>query len=214
MSNAAKPRQRKSTASKRPHRRIGRDLFAVLVVAFFGSAFVWTAVDTTQATAFLTDASARMQALALDLSSRTATPDDPFTVSSIGDKSRMKQGDRRRYLVCAGKAPRDNCVVDGDTFYMNGAMIRVSDIDAPETHPPRCALEADLGDRATTRLSELLSAGPFQLVQHDRDIDRYGRQLRVVIRDGRSIGKMLVAEGLARTWSGKRRPWCPDGRSS
>jgi micrococcal nuclease len=214
MSKPAKPRHRKSTASRRPHRRLGRDLFGVLVVAFFGLAFTWAALDTTQATAFLRDASARMQELASGLSHRTATSGDPFPVSSIGDKTRMKQGDRRRYPVCTGKAPRANCVVDGDTFYMNGTTIRISDIDAPDTHPPRCALEADLGDRATTRLSELLSAGPFQLVRHDRDIDKYGRQLRVVIRDGRSIGKMLVSEGLARSWSGKRRPWCPDDRSS
>ena len=48
----------------------------------------------------------------------------------------------------------------------------------------------------------------FQLVRADRDLDKYGRQLRVVIRDGRSIGRMLVVEGLARPWNGKRRPWC------
>jgi hypothetical protein len=42
-----------------------------------------------------------------------------------------------------------NCVVDGDTFWIDGMKIRVADIDAPETHPPRCPYEADVGDRAT-----------------------------------------------------------------
>lgn len=116
----------------------------------------------------------------------------------------------RQYPLCSSRKRR-NCVVDGDTFYFGTEKIRISDIDAPETSPPRCALEADLGDRATTRLSELLSAGPFELVRFDRDTDRYGRKLRVAMRDGRSLGDVLVSEGLARTWTGRRQPWCPAG---
>lgn len=101
-----------------------------------------------------------------------------------------------------------NCVVDGDTFRMDGVKIRVADIDAPETHPSRCAEEARLGDAATARLQELLNAGPVTLEPIDRDTDLYGRELRIVTRDGRSLGEALVAEGLARRWSGRRMPWC------
>jgi endonuclease YncB( thermonuclease family) len=54
----------------------------------------------------------------------------------------------------------------------------------------------------------LLAAGPFELRMLGRDVDRYGRKLRVVVRDGRSLGDQLVAEGLARTWTGRREPWC------
>jgi micrococcal nuclease len=114
---------------------------------------------------------------------------------------------QRSYPLCS-RATRRNCVVDGDTFYTAKDKIRISDIDAPETHPPHCAEEADLGDRATNRLSELLSAGAFELVSAGRDEDRYGRKLRVVMRDGRSIGDILVSEGIARTWTGRRQPWC------
>ncbi|WP_225870674.1 thermonuclease family protein [Sphingobium sp. EP60837] len=102
-----------------------------------------------------------------------------------------------------------NCVVDGDTFWFNGERVRVADIDAPETHPPRCPAEADLGNRATERLHELLNAGPFTVHAASwRDQDRYGRKLRVVERDGRSLGSQLVSEGLARPWTGSRQPWC------
>ncbi|MFC3579399.1 thermonuclease family protein [Sphingomonas hylomeconis] len=101
-----------------------------------------------------------------------------------------------------------NCVVDGDTFWMAGEKIRIADIDTPETHPSRCALEADLGGRATLRLQALLNAGPVTLVTAGRDTDRYGRKLRVVERGGVSLGDILVAEGLARPWTGRRRPWC------
>jgi len=101
-----------------------------------------------------------------------------------------------------------NCVVDGDTFWIDGEKVRVADIDAPETHPSHCAGEARLGDAATLRLQALLNAGPVTLASIDRDTDRYGRKLRIVERDGRSLGAALVAEGLARRWEGHRRPWC------
>jgi endonuclease YncB( thermonuclease family) len=101
-----------------------------------------------------------------------------------------------------------NCVVDGDTFWIDGEKIRIADIDAPETHPPRCAEEARLGSAATARLRELLNAGPMTLAVGDRDTDRYGRKLRIVTRGGASLGEKLVAEGLARRWGGRREPWC------
>jgi micrococcal nuclease len=100
-------------------------------------------------------------------------------------------------------------VVDGDTFWVGADKIRIADIDTPETHPPRCAEEAELGDKATRRLAALLGEGPFELAPiAGRDMDRYGRKLRIVIRNGRSLGDKLVAEGLARTWTGRREPWC------
>ena len=98
-------------------------------------------------------------------------------------------------------------VIDGDTFVLGSDRIRIADIDTPETHPSRCAYEAELGARATERLRQLL-ARPFELQPISRDVDRYGRKLRIVMQDGRSIGDRLVAEGLARTWEGRRRPWC------
>lgn len=101
-----------------------------------------------------------------------------------------------------------NCVVDGDTFWFRGEKVRIADIDTPETHGPRCAAEGALGERATMRLQALMNAGPFTLESGERETDRYGRALRVVTRDGRSIGGMLVGEGLARDWDGARHPWC------
>jgi endonuclease YncB( thermonuclease family) len=42
----------------------------------------------------------------------------------------------------------------------------------------------------------------------DRDADSYGRKLRLVLVDGRSVGDTLVGEGLARFYGGGKRPWC------
>lgn len=104
---------------------------------------------------------------------------------------------------------RRTCVVDGDTFWLQGRKIRVADIDTPEIGEPKCDAEYALGMRATQRFIQLLNAGPFTLhTIGNRDTDRYGRELRVVIRNGRSLGDQLVAERLARTWTGRREPWC------
>jgi endonuclease YncB( thermonuclease family) len=112
-----------------------------------------------------------------------------------------------RFTFCGGSTMTD-CVVDGDTFRFRGDKIRIADIDTPELHPPRCPYEKALGEAAKQRLLELLNGAPFDLKPIDRDTDRYGRKLRIVMRAGHSLGDTLVAEGLARTWEGRRRSWC------
>lgn len=104
--------------------------------------------------------------------------------------------------VCA-PGPRDNCVHDGDTVWIQGEKIRIADIDTPELNG-KCEHERRLALRASNRLVELLNAGEFEIVRTGRD--RYGRTLATLHKSGRSIGDQLVSEGLARTWSGRREP--------
>jgi micrococcal nuclease len=108
---------------------------------------------------------------------------------------------------CSGPG-RSTCVVDGDTFWYRNEKIRIADINTPEISEPGCASEAALGEQATDRLMELLNQGPFSLEPVDRDRDRYGRLLRTVTRQGRSLGDQLIAEGLAEPWRGRRSDWC------
>ncbi len=111
------------------------------------------------------------------------------------------------FEICDGEMA--TCVIDGDTFILNDERIRIADIDTPETNPPRCAYEKRLGEQATYRLQQLLNDGPFALVKTaGREHDQYGRTLAVVVRNGQSIGDTLIAEGLARSWTGRRMPWC------
>ena len=111
------------------------------------------------------------------------------------------------FAVCG--VVRRTCVVDGDTIWLEGVKIRIADIDTPEISQPKCDSEYQLGIKARDRLVVLLNQGEFSAVPiGNRDEDQYGRKLRVLMRDGRSIGDQLVAEGLARTWSGRREPWC------
>lgn len=111
------------------------------------------------------------------------------------------------FSLC-GAAPRQTCVVDGDTFWLNGQKIRVSDINAPETIGAQCPDERSRGEAAKLRLLDLLNRGPVTLVDDPRGHDRYGRRLARVLRDGISIGEILVREGLAEPWRGRRSNWC------
>lgn len=101
-----------------------------------------------------------------------------------------------------------NCVIDGDTFRINGEKVRIAGIDAPETHPSRCAGEARLGNAATERLHALLNNGAVTMTPIDRDRDVYGRLLRNVAVDGADVGEAMVGAGVARDYAGGRRPWC------
>lgn len=101
-----------------------------------------------------------------------------------------------------------NCVVDGDTFYLNGEKVRIADIDAPEIHPARCEYEARLGNEATRKLHDLLNNGAVTMTSIDRDRDVYGRLLRNVQVDGADVGETMISAGVAREYGSGRRPWC------
>ena len=101
-----------------------------------------------------------------------------------------------------------NCVVDGDTFYLGGDKVRIAGIDAPETHPPRCIEEAQMGEAATEKLRELLNSGAVTMTNTDRDRDTYGRLLRNVAVDGADVGAAMIGAGVAREYGDGRRPWC------
>lgn len=111
-----------------------------------------------------------------------------------------------QFTLC--REQRGSCVIDGDTLDHDGLRYRITDINSPEVSSPGCAAERQLGERATRRLRDLLNAGPFELVRTERDEDPYGRKLRIVRRDGQSLGQVLVAEGLAHEWRGYKEDWC------
>jgi micrococcal nuclease len=108
-----------------------------------------------------------------------------------------------------GQPPHRNCVIDGDTFYLGDQSIRLAGIDAPEINPPECAREYELGEEASERLIQLLNDGPFEIQYAEgENLDQYGRQLRIPVRDGTSFGAVLQEEGLARRWAGRHLSWC------
>ncbi len=97
-----------------------------------------------------------------------------------------------------------NCVVDGDTFYIDGAKVRIAGIDAPDTHPPRCAREAQLGLAATGRLHALLNSGAVTVARSGNS----DPELRIVRVDGADVGTAMARAGLARSFAGGPARWC------
>lgn len=130
---------------------------------------------------------------------------DSLRLNIPGTGAPIKVDAIRSMPACFGPI-RFNCVVDGDTAWVDSEKIRISGIDAPEIDG-KCPYERVLAQRAKSRLSELLSAEPFSVSRSGTD--RYGRTLATVyLRDRGDVGLVLVRDGLARVWSGRRMPWC------
>jgi micrococcal nuclease len=112
--------------------------------------------------------------------------------------------------LCSGP-DRVTCVVDGDTVWIEGEKIRLADLDTPEPSGA-CEEERVLAARSAGRLAALLAPGDFVIRRGDpvdgRLQDRFGRTLAVILVDGVSVATILIGEGLARPWAGRRESWC------
>jgi micrococcal nuclease len=120
--------------------------------------------------------------------------------------------------------PRQVHVIDGDTITVNGKTIHLVGFIAPEIRDAQCKVERDLGDKAANRLRELVRAGglDYSPVMCPCPSTTLGKLFCNFIRDcgtlkanGRDVGDILVAEGLAARYScGKTgcpktaRLWC------
>jgi endonuclease YncB( thermonuclease family) len=107
------------------------------------------------------------------------------------------------------RASRALYAVDGDTVKLGTQSLRLVNIDAPEVSRPGCPEEAERARAATERLRTLLDKGQAAILPNGR-LDRYGRPLVRLTVDGRDVGDLLIAEGLAKPWPVKGEPgWCP-----
>lgn len=108
-------------------------------------------------------------------------------------------------------------VTDGDTFRARIEVwtgvevvtaVRVAGIDTPELRG-KCPAEKSAALKAKARLGELLAAGPVTVTAVMND--KYaGRVDALVMVNGVRVADTLIAEGLARVYSGgPRAGWCP-----
>jgi endonuclease YncB( thermonuclease family) len=135
-------------------------------------------------------------------------------------------------LVVAGPTlaapiePGDVRVIDGDTIrvYQKQPNVRLVGFNAPETRKAQCNAERGLGARATRRVRDLVREGnlDFEFVAcscppgtEGTHACNYGRRCGMLKVDGRDVGEILIAEGLAvpfqcgETSCPKTpRPWC------
>jgi micrococcal nuclease len=90
-------------------------------------------------------------------------------------------------------------VVDGDTIVLqDGRHVRLVQLDAPETDEREC-----YADQARTTLYRLIPPGTDVEIETDPAldrVDRFGRTLAYVEKDGTNINLELVREGAAAPW--------------
>lgn len=115
-------------------------------------------------------------------------------------------------------------VVDGDTVRHNGQIFRLVGFNTPESgFNAQCHSELALAAKATDRLQQLLANGAANLQRvacacepgtEGTQRCNYGRLCGRLTVDGRDVGSILIAEGLAERfecWSiscPRRKDWC------
>ena len=113
-------------------------------------------------------------------------------------------------LLCAATCETEQLRIwDGDSFLVGmqsgSERIRVQNIDAPEIDG-QCIEEIQRANWAKNRLADIMNESRVEIVRSGKD--KYGRTLARVSVNGVDAGDTLIAEGLARVWTGRRQPWC------
>lgn len=107
-------------------------------------------------------------------------------------------------------------IIDGDTVEVRGSneRVRLMNIDTPEMGDgARCQAERTAASRARRALQQIVQDARTITLHSSGGQDRYGRTLGTLRADGRDIGRMLIEQGHARPWRGRREPWCADDGS-
>ena len=142
-----------------------------------------------------------------------AKPESFFTSSLTGDVAQgydFYEGLGPRPMPYCGNGPHENCVVDGEIFWLNGEQIRIANVDAPQLDG-RCLSETARAREARATLQQLLDNQPIELRGKGRDA--FGRVLAEVRIPEGDVGRKLVRFNVAATWKGREEPvstWCGD----
>jgi endonuclease YncB( thermonuclease family) len=117
-------------------------------------------------------------------------------------------------------------IIDGDTIriYDQRPDVRLVGFNAPESHRAICSAERELGEKASRRLHDIIRSSnlDFEFVKcsclsgtFGTQRCNHGRRCGTLKANGRDVGSVLIAEGLAVPFEcGKTRcpvtprPWC------
>ena len=91
----------------------------------------------------------------------------------------------------------------------DGALFK-SGYDTPEIRNSKCAEEKALGQKAKKRMAELLKTSGLTIADSCEVDSKYNRPLVwIKLPSGKTIGGLLIEEGLVRRWTPEYKPdWC------
>lgn len=99
----------------------------------------------------------------------------------------------------------DACVLGADAYAWRGRRYHLADISVPGEIDPRCPQEAALAHRGRAVLLAMMNGGAFDAMPDSADTDP---SARILLRDGVSIGQLMILKGHARPWSRQPIDWC------
>ncbi|MGC4252785.1 MAG: nuclease [Sphingobium sp.] len=107
--------------------------------------------------------------------------------------------------ACSSKARAAACVMSPREFSYRNTTYHLSDIRTPDARFPACDAEAQLAGKATRTFIGILNGGAFESLPDPTDSDPAAR---ILMRDGVSIGQIMIAKGVAQPWAPKPYNWC------
>lgn len=104
-------------------------------------------------------------------------------------------------------AEGSNCVLDGDTIYVQGQKIEIAGVIAPKIQGAQCDEERSRGIDSAVRLADLLNSGKVSVGATVREPDG---QLRTKVEvGGNDVATAMINAGMAREY-GNTNGWCGD----
>ena len=104
-------------------------------------------------------------------------------------------------------AEGSNCVLDGDTIYVQGQRIDIAGLTAPKIQGAQCDGERTRGIDAAVRLASILNSGKVSVGPSVREPDGQLRQKVEV--GGNDVATAMIGAGVARDY-GNSNGWCGD----
>lgn len=102
-------------------------------------------------------------------------------------------------------AEGSNCVLDGDTIYVQGQKVLIAGVTAPKIQGAQCDDERTRGIDSAVRLADLLNSGQVSVGASVREPD--GQMRTKVEVGGNDVGSAMIGAGLARAY-GNSDGWC------
>lgn len=109
-----------------------------------------------------------------------------------------------RFSAC-DEVKDEPCVLGPDRYAYQGQVYHLSDISVPRLTEARCPAEAEQARKGRYVLLAMLNGGAFDARPDAADRDPSARML---VRDGVSIGELMILKDYARPWSAKPLDWC------